>query len=338
MVYQQLPMLPHHLTFANPGFLALLLLLPLLAVWQWRRYQQQYPELKMSSLAAFGRTGTWKSALRPFLSVFKLAAFTLLVIALARPQNKFAEEKITADGIDIVLSMDVSGSMLARDFEPDRLGAAKQVAQEFINTRKYDRIGLVVFAGESFTQCPTTTDHAVLRTLLEQTQSGMLEDGTAIGMGLATAVSRLQDSKAKSKVIILLTDGVNNAGFIDPLTAAETALQTGVKVYTIGVGTRGYAPYPVQGFFGIQYQRMQVEIDETLLQKIAQMTGGRYYRATENTSLRQIYDEINQLEKTKIEVTTISRFTEQFHLFALLAAICLAMEILLRNTVFRGIN
>ncbi|QQS30348.1 MAG: VWA domain-containing protein [Sphingobacteriales bacterium] len=327
-----------NLTFANPGFFLLLLLLPLLIIWQWRKYQQQYPELKMSSLSAFHNVGSLKSKLRPYLSGFKIAVFVLLVIALARPQNKFAEEKINAEGIDIVLSIDISGSMLARDFEPDRLGAAKQVALEFIKSRKYDRIGLVVFAGESFTQCPATTDHQVLNTLLQQIESGMIEDGTAIGMGLATAVSRLKESKAKSKIIILLTDGVNNSGFIDPLTAAETALQTGVKVYTIGVGTRGYAPYPVQSFFGIQYQKMPVEIDETLLQKISEMTGGRYYRATENSSLRQIYDEINKLEKTKIEVSKISRFSEHFHVFALLAALFLALEILLKNTLFRGIS
>lgn len=327
-----------NLTFANPGFFALLLLLPLLIVWQWRKYQQQYPELKMSSLSAFRNVGSFKSRLLPYLTVFKIASFVLLVIALARPQNRFAEEKITAEGIDIVLSIDISGSMLARDFEPDRLGAAKQVALEFIKSRKYDRIGLVVFAGESFTQCPATTDHNVLSTLLQQIESGMIEDGTAIGMGLATAVSRLKESKAKSKIIILLTDGVNNSGFIDPLTAAETALQTGVKVYTIGVGTRGYAPYPVQSFFGIQYQKMPVEIDEALLQKISEMTGGRYYRATENSSLRQIYEEINKLEKTKIEVSKISRFTEHFHIFAFLAAFLLALEIILRNTLFRGIS
>ncbi|HRI26667.1 MAG TPA: VWA domain-containing protein [Chitinophagales bacterium] len=332
-------MLLQNLTFANPLFLALLLLLPLAAVWQWRKYEQQYPELKMSGLGGVKGIGnSWKSRFRPFLTIFKIAALALLIVALARPQNRFSEEKITADGIDIMLSMDISGSMLARDFEPDRLNAAKQMALEFIKSRKYDRIGLVVFAGESFTQCPATTDHTVLATQLQQIESGMVEDGTAIGMGLATAVSRLQESKAKSKVIILLTDGVNNSGFIDPLTAAETALQTGVKVYTIGVGTQGYAPFPVQTIFGIQYQRMAVEIDETLLKKIADMTGGRYYRATENQSLRQIYEQINQLEKTKIEVARISRYTDKFHLFALLAALCLAMEILLRNTLFKGLN
>lgn len=331
-------MIPSNIEFANPLFFSLLLLLPLLIFWQWYRYQQQYAEIKLSTTQHLVGIRSWKSVLRPFLVLFKLAAFILLVVALARPQNQFDEEKVTAEGIDIVLVMDVSSSMLARDFEPDRLGASKNVALEFIENRPYDRIGIVVFAGESFTQCPVTTDQEVLKTLMTDIKSGVIEDGTAIGMGLATAVTRLQESEAKSKVVILLTDGVNNSGFIDPLTAAEAAKQYGVKVYTVGVGTRGLAPYPVRSLFGTKYQQMEVEIDEELLEQIATLTGGKYYRATENNSLRQIYNGINKLEKTEIEVTKLSRYTEQFHFFALLAAICLAIEILLRNTLFRSIT
>lgn len=328
------------LSFAQPYFLLLLLLLPLVA---WHRYRQQgthEPTLTLSNTVFMQLPGyktTWRARLRPYMYILKLAAAALLIIALARPQNRYAEEKINADGIDIIISMDVSGSMLARDFEPDRLGAAKEVAREFVKNRPYDRIGLVVFAGESFTQCPATTDHKVVETLLDGIRSGMLADGTAIGMGLATAVTRLQDSPAKSKVVILLTDGVNNAGFFDPLTAAETARQYGIKTYTIGIGTEGYAPYPVQGVFGMSYQQMEVKIDEELLQKIADATGGKYYRATNNESLRQIYAEIDRLEKSKIEVTTVSRYAERFYPFAGFALVLLLLHLLLRQTVFRGL-
>ncbi len=331
-------LIPKDIVFANPIFLGLLVLLPLLLLWQWLKYRQQYPELRMSSLSAVATTRSWKAILRPLLTVLKIAAFLMLTIALARPQNVLDEEKITTEGIDIVMAMDVSGSMLAQDFKPDRLGASKKVAQEFIEGRPHDRVGLVVFAGESFTQCPVTTDQGVLKDLLQEIKSGLIEDGTAIGMGLATAVTRLKDSEAKSKVVILLTDGVNNSGFIDPMTAAETAKQFDVKVYTIGVGTQGKAPYPMKDIFGRTVtQYMDVQIDEDLLREIAALTQGKYFRATNNKSLRAIYKEIDQLEKTEMEVSAFKRYTEQFHFFAILAAVFLALEMLLRNTIFRSI-
>lgn len=328
-----------NLTFANPWFLLLLLLIPIFILWRWLKREEQFPEIQLSTLEAFAETTSLKAQLRPLLFMFKLLAFAALVVALARPQNLFTEEKITTDGIDIVLVMDISGSMLARDFSPDRLEASKEVASSFIKNRPHDRIGLVVFAGESFSQTPITSDQNVLNSMLAEIKSGIIEDGTAIGMGLATAVTRLQDSQAKSKVVILLTDGVNNSGFIDPLTAAETAKQFDVKVYTIGVGTEGKAPYPVRGFLNtIQIQYIDVQIDEELLQKIAAMTGGKYFRATNNQGLERIYSEIDRLEKTEIEVSTINRYSEQFHFFAFLAAIFLTLEFVLRNTLFRGIT
>ncbi|MCU0407526.1 MAG: VWA domain-containing protein, partial [Bacteroidales bacterium] len=240
-------------------------------------------------------------------------------------------------GIDIVLALDISGSMLARDFKPDRLEASKNVAVEFISGRPYDRIGLVVFSGESFTQCPVTTDHAVLVNLLREIQSGMIEDGTAIGNGLATAVNRIKESEAKSKVVILLTDGVNNRGEIAPATAAGIAKTFGVRVYTIGVGTQGVAPYPVQTPFGVQYQNMPVEIDEEVLIDIAESTGGKYFRATDNDKLLQVYGEIDKLEKSKIDVRQFSRKQEKFLLPALIAFALLLLEILARNILFRNL-
>jgi Ca-activated chloride channel family protein len=257
---------------------------------------------------------------------------------LARPQKTDKYQDVSTEGIDIVLTQDISGSMLSRDFKPDRLEAAKNMATEFISGRPYDRIGLVVFSGESFTQCPLTTDHAVLINLLREIQSGMIEDGTAIGMGLATAVSRIKDSKAKSKVIILLTDGVNNKGEIAPATAAGIAKTFGIRVYTIGVGTQGVAPYPVQTPYGIQYQDMQVEIDEEILQDIAQTTGGKYFRATDNNSLEKIYKEIDKLEKSKIDVKQFIRKEERYMLPALIAFFMLVLEIIARNTLFRNLT
>ena len=258
-------------------------------------------------------------------------------MALARPQSTLQEENIISEGIDIVLAMDVSGSMLARDFEPNRLEAAKAVAGEFIAGRPNDRIGLVVFAGESFTQSPITVDHRVLQKLLDEIKDGLLEDGTAIGMGLATAVNRLKDSEAKSKVVILLTDGVNNSGFIDPVTATEAALQFGIRVYTIGVGTMGKAPYPFKQGNRTVYRDMEVNIDEELLQKISGMANGEYYRAIDNESLKGIYEEIDILEKSRIEVASISRVSEKFLPFVLLAGLLLLIEMLLRYTILRSI-
>jgi len=327
-------------TFAHPWFFLLLLLIPLLLLWHWYKYRHEMPRLKMSSLDAFAKSNpSIKARLRPLLFLLKVAAITALIIALARPQRSLSEKEINVEGIDIVLAMDVSGSMLAQDFEPNRLGAAKKVAEEFIEKRPYDRIGIVVFAGESFTQCPLTTDKEVLTSLLREIKSGLIQDGTAIGMGLATAVTRLKESDAKSKVVILLTDGVNNAGFIDPLTAAEAAREFDVKTYTIGVGTQGKAPYPQRGFFGnVTQAMMEVNIDEDLLKEIANMTEGKYYRATDNNSLRNIYAEIDQLEKTEQKFLTISRQTEHFHGFALFAGICLLLNFLLKQTLFRSIT
>jgi Ca-activated chloride channel family protein len=265
-------------------------------------------------------------------------AFVALVVALARPQSSNISESVDSDGIDIVLSIDVSGSMMAEDLKPNRIEAAKKVAIDFVDKRANDRIGLVIFSGESFTQCPITIDHNIVKEQIDAMKSGMLQDGTAIGMGLATAVDRLRNSKAKSKIIILLTDGVNNTGLIDPSTALEIAKAYKLRVYCIGVGTRGEAPYPVQTPMGIQKQMVPVEIDEALLKNISTQTGGKYFRATSNNSLSSIYKEIDQLEKSKVEVSSFKHFTDLFLPFALIALLCLALEMLLRYTVFRSIT
>jgi Ca-activated chloride channel family protein len=266
-----------------------------------------------------------------------MVAVALLIVILARPQSTNSWSNSSTEGIDIMLAMDISGSMLAQDLKPNRLEAAKDVAASFINGRPNDNIGLVVFSAESFTQCPLTTDHTVLLNLFKDIQSGMIQDGTAIGLGLANAVSRIKDSHAKSKVIILLTDGSNNAGEIAPVTAAEIAKTFGVRVYTIGVGTKGMAPYPFQTAFGVQYQNIPVEIDEATLKQIASTTGGQYFRATDNASLKEIYSEIDQMEKTKISVQEYSKKQEEYKNWALLVFALLLVEILLRNTLLRNI-
>ena len=324
--------------FANPEFFLLLLAVPFMVYWYWKKYTRQIVELQVPTLRVFHQTPrSWRQRFRHGLFVLRVLAIILLAIALARPQSTSASEKVTTEGIDIVIANDISGSMLAEDFRPNRVEAAKSVAADFIDGRSNDRIGLVIFSGESFTQCPLTLDHAVLKNLLKEVKPGMIEDGTAIGMGLATATSRLKDSKAKSRVIILLTDGVNNRGFIDPLTAAGIAQSYGIRVYTIGVGTIGVAPYPVQTPFGIQYQNMKVEIDEELLQKIADQTGGKYFRATDNRKLKAIYEEIDRLEKTKIEVNEFRKYHEEFYSATLFAGFFLLLEVLLSQTVFRKI-
>ncbi|MCK4745678.1 MAG: VWA domain-containing protein, partial [Bacteroidales bacterium] len=264
-------------------------------------------------------------------------AIGLLIVALARPQSTSKSRNVNIEGIDIIMAMDVSSSMLAQDLRPNRLEASKDVAVEFVSGRETDRMGLVVYSGESFTQCPLTSDHAVLINLFKDIKSGMIEDGTAIGLGLANAVSRLKDSKAQSKVIILLTDGVNNRGAIAPLTAAEIAKTFGIRVYTIGVGTRGMAPAPVQTPFGTRYQNVKVEIDEETLMKIADVTDGRYFRATDNEKLREIYLEIDQMEKSKIDVKEYSKKEEEYMRFGLLATILFMIELLFRYLVFRNI-
>ncbi len=294
--------------------------------------------MKMSSLEAVKNQSSWKASLRKFLPIMKILSIGLLIVALARPQNVDSDEKVKAEGIDIVLSLDISGSMLAQDFKPDRLGAAKRTAKDFVDGREHDRVGLVVFAGESFTQCPLTADHNVLKIMIDQLSSGLVEDGTAIGEGLAIAVNRLRETEAESKVIILLTDGVSNKGSIDPLTAAEMAKEYDIKVYTIGVGTTGTAPFPQRDFFGRTILRqMQVELDEKLLQEIAKMTNGKYFRAKNDEALQKIYDEINELETTEVEVTTFKKYTERFYGFAFAALFLLFLQFVLNATFLRSI-
>lgn len=327
------------ITFAEPLFLYLLLVVPGMIAFYLLKQQKTTAALTMPGLQPFADTvPTFRHYLRHALFAFRIVCVTLLIIVLARPQATNKYQNISTEGIDIVLTLDISGSMLARDFRPDRLEASKNVATEFISGRPYDRMGLVVFSGESFTQCPLTTDHAVLINLLREIQSGMIEDGTAIGMGLATAVNRIKDSEAKSKVIILLTDGVNNRGEIAPATAAGIAKTFGIRVYTIGVGTQGMAPYPVNTPFGIQYQDMPVEIDEGILKEISETTGGKYFRATDNNKLAQVYSEIDKLEKSKIDVRQFSRKEEKYFIPALIAFCLLAVEIFVRNTLIKNLT
>jgi Ca-activated chloride channel family protein len=327
------------ITFAEPLFLYLLVVIPAMIAFYIIKQHKATASLRMPGLQPFEGAGTtFRHYLRHIFFAFRTIAITLLIFVVARPQATDKFQNISTEGIDIVLTLDISGSMLARDFRPDRLEASKNVATEFISGRPYDRIGLVVFSGESFTQCPLTTDHAVLINLLREIQSGMIEDGTAIGMGLATAVNRIKDSEAKSKVIILLTDGVNNRGEIAPATAAGIAKTFGIRVYTIGVGTQGMAPYPVQTPYGIQYQDMPVEIDEAILREISQTTGGKYFRATDNNKLVQVYNEIDKLEKSKIDVRQFNRKEEKYLLPALIAFCLLVLEIVARNTIFRNLT
>jgi Ca-activated chloride channel family protein len=327
------------ITFANPLFLWLLVIVPGIVAFYVLRQQKTSPSLQLPGLQPFEKAGnTFRNYLRHILFALRAAAITLLIIVLARPQKTDKFQNVTTEGIDIILAIDISGSMLARDFKPDRLEASKNVATEFISGRPYDRIGLVVFSGESFTQCPLTTDHAVLINLLREIQSGMIEDGTAIGNGLATAVNRIKDSEAKSKVIILLTDGVNNRGEISPSTAADIAKTYGIRVYTIGVGTQGTAPYPVQTPYGVQYQDMPVEIDEAILKDISSKTGGKYFRATDNAKLVQVYSEIDKMEKSKIDVRQFIRKEEKFLIPAIIVFILLALEALSGLTIYKNIT
>lgn len=328
-----------NITFANPKLLWGLLIIPVIVVWYIFRHKKQEAFVRFSDTNGFGDLPrSWRVYARHLLIVLQLAALGLMIVALARPQSSSKSEKSNIEGIDIILAQDISGSMLARDFKPDRLEASKKVAAEFVEGRPTDRMGLVVFAGESFTQVPLTTDHGVMLNMLKELKSGMIDDGTAIGDGLATAINRLKDSEAVSKVIILLTDGMNNAGSVDPYTAAEMARLFGIRVYTIGVGSYGTAPYPVQTIFGTQYQQVKVEIDEKLLQTIANSSGGKYYRATSNQKLTEIYDEIDKLERSKIEVTEFRHVHEEFYPLVALAIALLLLEFILRKTVFRTIS
>jgi Ca-activated chloride channel family protein len=328
-----------NITFAYPWCFWLLLLVPVLIYWYFKQQQRQQGALQISSIQGLkGLPVSWKVQFRPVLLVLRVLAYVALVTALARPQTSNTSENIDSEGIDITLSIDISGSMLAEDLQPNRLDAAKKVAVDFVNKRISDRIGLVIFSGESFTQCPITTDHAVLENQIMQVKSGMLQDGTAIGMGLATAVDRLRSSKAQSKVIILLTDGVNNTGLVDPITALEIAKAFKIRVYTIGIGTYGKAPFPMTMPDGsIQMQMQDVQIDEQLMKKISSETGGKYFRATNTIALQRIYDEIDKLEKTKVEITSYKRYAEHFFPLAMLALACLLLEVVLRYTAFRSL-
>ncbi len=326
-----------NIIFAQPFFLLLLLLVPLLLY--WRKKQKYYAELKLSSTSGFDAVKTWKTKLRPSLLILQTIAIVSLIIALARPQSVLKKENVNAEAIDIMLAMDVSTSMLAKDFEPDRLEASKRVAQAFVERRKYDRIGIVLFGGESYTQCPLTTDHGIVKQFLSSVQCGLIKEGTAIGLGLANAVRRLQKSEAKSKVAILLTDGVNNSGNVTPYEAAEAAKKFDVKVYIIGVGSIGRAKGPIarKPNGGFVYGWVDVEINEKMMTNIAEMSGGRYFRATDIKSLENIYAEIDEMERTKIEKTTFRRNREEFHLFVILAVLSVFLYLLFSHTVFRTI-
>ena len=331
------------MTFANPIYFLLLLLLIPYVVWYILRGRRSEPSMRVSSTRMYADIPqSYKVYLRHVPFVLRMIALVLLVVVLARPQSTDHWQSSEVEGIDIMLAVDVSTSMLAEDLKPNRIEAAKQVAADFINGRPNDNIGLTVFAGQSFTQSPLTVDHAVLLNLFNSvdcsmTVNGVIEDGTAIGLGIANAVSRLKESKAKSKVIILLTDGSNNSGDISPLTAAEIAKTYGIRVYTIGVGSNGTAPYPYQGFGGTQYIQVPVEIDESTLLQIARTADGQYYRATSNTKLREVYEEIDKLERTKLNVKEFSRKSEEYLSFAVWALVCLILEVLLRLTLLRRI-
>ncbi len=313
-------------------FLPLLLILHYIYL-EWR---QRAPHLRVSTLTPWMESGrTAFSVLRHLPFALRILALSMIILAIARPRSSGQMERVDSEGIDIMLTMDVSTSMLARDFTPDRLSAAKDIAIEFIAQRPYDRIGIVVFAGESFTQCPMTTDRATLINLMKEVQTDLIEDGTAIGNGLATAVARMKDSDAKSRVVILLTDGVNNSGEITPQMAAQIAKTYGVRVYTIGVGAEGVAPYPVMTPWGVDIQKVKVEIDEELLRTIAEETGGKYFRATDNTKLMEIYSEINKMEKVRTTVDSFPVYKELFSRYAVIALAALLLEFLLRVFIFR---
>ena len=326
--------------FANPNYLWLLLVLPAVIIWHLFTWRKAHPELKMSSLSSFSKQKSFLSLIYPILFVFRIFAMTLIILAIARPQTvDISTRTKTNNGIDIVMAIDVSSSMLAQDLKPDRLSALKRVAAAFVDDRTSDRIGLVVYAGESYTKTPITSDKSIIKGALKEiSYQGLIEDGTAIGMGLATSVNRLKDSRAKSKVIILLTDGVNNSGFIDPKIATELAVEFDIKTYTIGLGSNGTALAPVgilpNGEF--QYALTKVEIDEALLKEIALSTGGIYFRATNNKKLEEIYAEINKLEKSEVEEFKYYNYDEKYRLLIILALILIALEWIGRNLLFKS--
>lgn len=323
------------MTWANPLYFWLLLLIPLF-IWLYIQHEKSPATFTLSTTGAFkGRKVSWRTRLSWLPFALAIVGYTLGIIALARPQSSDSYSTQSTEGINIVLAIDISGSMLTRDLEPNRFEAAKMVAGEFISSRPNDNMGLVVFARESYTQCPLTTDHAVLLSLVDAVEMGLVDDGTAIGSGLATAVNRLKDIEEGSKVVILLTDGTNNSGTIAPITAAEIAASFGIRVYTIGVGTMGEALSPIQTILGIEYIPQKVEIDEASLRDIAATTGGQYFRATDNNSLRAIYAEIDQLEKTKLKVESFTQKEELFPPFVWGALVALFGALLLRSTIFR---
>ncbi|SEA22828.1 Ca-activated chloride channel family protein [Porphyromonadaceae bacterium NLAE-zl-C104] len=324
--------------FLHPEYLYLLLLIIPLSVWYVLRLSKTQASFKLASTSAFGGIKSdFRVYMRHLPFVLRMISVALIIVIIARPQSVNSWEETETQGIDIVLALDVSGSMLAQDLQPDRLQAAKKVASEFIADRPNDNIGLVIFAGESFTQCPLTTDHKILLNLLNEVEYEMIEDGTAIGLGLATSVNRLKDSQSESRVVILLTDGTNNRGQIAPLTAADLARSYGIRVYTVGVGTKGMAPTPVNTPYGVRMQNMQVDIDEKTLTEIAAMTGGQYFRAQDTEGLRQVYDEIDEMEKYLISVQNVTRRKELFLPFALAALGLILLELLLRRTWLRSV-
>ncbi len=328
----------HSIEFAHPQFLWLYALIPLYALWYYYKGRHQEVRFRLPSASLFKKHQSWKNHLQKILVLLKIVAFGFLVFAMARPRTHELSERTFGDeGIDIVLAMDISGSMQAEDFKPNRMEASKEVALNFIKSRPTDRIGLVVYSGESFTQCPLTLDHSIAKNLLQDVNIGMIEDqSTAIGVGLATSVNRLKESKAESKVVILLTDGVNNSGFIDPQTAAEIAKQFKIRVYTIGVGTYGKAPYPFDTPFGKQYKNIEVNIDEEVLSQVAETTGGKYFRADSKKALKSIYKEIDEMEKTELESIAYQRYEELFYQYLLIGFVLLSLEYLLRLTYFKS--
>jgi Ca-activated chloride channel family protein len=328
------------ITFLNPEFFWLFVLLPVAVIWLYWKRNEQEATLKISSTQGFKNSGSIITKLKPFLHVFKILALSCLIIALARPRTvDISNQTKTTKGIDIVMAIDVSGSMLAKDLKPNRMEALKRVASDFVSERPNDRIGLVLYASEAYTKTPVTSDKAIILEAIKGIKyDNVLKDGTGIGMGLATAVNRLKDSKAKSRIIILLTDGVNNAGFIEPETAADIAKQYGIKVYTVGIGTNGMAefPYAYAPNGGFLFKMQKVEIDEQLMKSIARKTDGTYFRATSNDKLAEIYNSINKLETTEIQELKFYDYDEKYRLFVIAAGILLLMEIGLRNTVYRS--
>lgn len=325
----------HNTYFAWPQFFWLLLLIPVMIYWYVKSNNKLQAGLKVASVKSFANSSSFKIALRHAPFVLRMLSLVCIIVALARPQVKNEEQEADGEGVDIVLCLDVSGSMLAQDFTPSRMEAAKKVAEDFVDRRLTDRIAIVIFAGESFTQCPLTTDHRILKSAIENIQNGLLQDGTAIGDGLATGVDRLRTSKSKSKVVILLTDGENNGGLIGPGNAKEIAKAFNIKVYTIGVGTEGYAPFPVRTDLGVVMQQQKVTIDEKLLKEIAGETGGRYFRAKDNAGLENIYKEIDNLEKSKVQITTFTNYTEKYFPLIMVALFFLLTEVVLRFTLLK---